>query len=105
MWPSRSTGLKKQSARPSDLAAAQKPMNRPHRRTTTILSCSLDQRDLAFSAPIRARAISISEPALRQLRSEDQSHLALTQESLESNLLSIAVLSPFVAFPGIATVG
>src|SRR3954447_2086390 len=80
-------------------------MIRPHRRNTTRVSCSLDQRDLAFSAPIRVRAISISQPVLDQTRSGDQPHLAVRQESLESNLLSVAVLSAFVAFPRIATVG
>src|SRR4051812_7094614 len=80
-------------------------MIRPHRRNTTSVSCSLDQRDLAFSAPVRVRAISIIHPDLSQLRSGDQPHLGLTQQSLESNLLSVAVLSTFVASPRIETVG
>jgi SNF2 family DNA or RNA helicase len=80
-------------------------MIRPHRRNTTSVSCSLDHGDLAFSAPIRVRAISVTEPELGQLRSGDQSHLGLTRETLESNLLSVAVLSTFVASSRIATVG
>src|SRR4029078_10235783 len=105
-WPSHLVGSKKLFARRNEsVAAVQTLMTRPHSRNKTDVSWSLHPSDLSLSAPIRLQTWSVGEPALEQLRNDDQWQLGIARESLEFDLNCVGVVSTPLATPRIETVG
>jgi SNF2 family DNA or RNA helicase len=80
-------------------------MTRPHSRNKTDVSWSLDPGDLSLNVPIRLQTWPVAEPALEQLRHNNQWQLGIARESLEFNLNCVGVVSTPLATPRIETVG
>src|SRR3954470_23195906 len=80
-------------------------MTRLHSRNKTGITWSLHSSDLALSVPVRSQTWSVAEPALEELRNNDQWHLGIGRESLEFDVKGVGVFSTAVAVPRIETVG
>src|SRR5436190_24219245 len=79
-------------------------MTRPHSRKRTDVAWSLHPNDVSLGAPIGVQTWSVAEPALEQLRANDQWQLGIPRESLELDLNCVGVVSTADATPRIETV-
>lgn len=88
------------------VAAALKPMTRPHSRgNRTTISCSLDRSDLAICAGASEQPWPVAQLILDRKNGGDHWQLAVPRERLELNLSPIGVVSTSLAPPRIRTVG